>query len=263
MAQHRSLTFAERGATPLVGDLYRPEGTDACPVLLGVPGGGWRRGHREQLASWGAFLADQGFAVFSIDYRRSETGTAYPENIEDVHAALDFLNRSAESLGVDAARLGVLGASAGAHLAALVALRYERPLVRAAVLAYGVYDLTTHWRYEAADPRAEGLTQRMMGCSPLDDPQLYAEASPRHHVAGASARRLKALIVWGTADEVVQPEQSTTFAEALSRAGTYVETEPVAGAGHFWFSNDSIANADGLTAALAPKVARFLRRHLS
>ena len=260
-----SRLFSERAGEALSGDLYLPEGPGPHPVLVGVPGGGWLRNRREQLSDWGGYLADHGFALFAIDYQRSSQGPSYPQNLQDVRAAIDFVKQDAPSLGLDAGRVGLLAASAGAHLAALAALTGEPAGVDVLVLAYGVYDLFEHWAADRWRSKGEGddLTERMIGGRPFDDPARYFAASPKLQVTAARAVSLKAMLVWGDADDVVLPEQSKAFGRRLEQAGATVRLEPVAGAGHFWFSNEPIAEAGGRTAAVAPRVLRFLKQFMA
>lgn len=256
--------FSERAGTALSGDLYRPAGAGPHPVLVAAPGGGWLRNRREQFAAWGQHLAAHGFAVFAIDYRRADAGACFPGNLEDVWAAIDFIRARADDFGLDAGRLGLFGASAGAHLSALAALTGEDRGVRVMVLAYGVYDLFDHWdadRWRSREPGSD-LTERMLGATPHDDPALYFAASPRLQVKRTRAAGLKVMLAWGEADDVVLPRQSQAFARALEQAGALVRTEPVAGAGHFWFSAEPPDDPAGRTAPLAPRILRFLQQHL-
>jgi acetyl esterase/lipase len=275
----RDLAFAEHDGVTLRGDLCAPEGAGPHPVLVAAPGGGWLRGERGQLASWAQRLAANGVGMFITDYRRSTNGKIFPQNARDVLAALRFVDGAAEELGVDRARIGLLGSSAGAHLAALVCLasgtpllaegyagdKYSdrRPSVRVLVGVYGVYDLPMHWRacQRVTDPsNRDDLAERMIGAPYQQSEQVWAAASPITYVSSAGSD-LKALIIWGDADETVLPEQSVAFAAALRAAGRNVVTAPVSGGAHFWFGRDDAASVEYQT-QVAPKIIEFLKRHL-
>ncbi len=259
------LAFSRVGEIELKGDLYLPEGTGPHPVLVAVPGGGWRRGDKSQLAHWGSFLAAQGAAVFVIDYRRSTAGKVFPQNLQDVASALAFVREQGPGLSLDPDRLGLLGASAGAHLAALAALdEADRPAfpVRVLVGVYGVYDLVSHWQTDLDRNAApnEDPTERMLGATPFDDQDLYVQASPLRKVTYAR-NALKVLLIWGQEDTDILPTQSEAFARSLRQARFMVRTIPVPGAGHFWFSEEKVA-PDTFSGALAPRLAAFLRQHI-
>ncbi len=97
-------------------------GAKAAPALVAVHGGGWVAGARSALQYWGPYLAARGIAVFAISYRLATKTKTFPEAVQDVLAGVQFLRGKASAFGIDPARIGLLGASAGAHLAALAAL---------------------------------------------------------------------------------------------------------------------------------------------
>ena len=76
-------------------------------------GGGWQAGSRASYKYWGPFLARNGYALFSIDYRLRKAGT-YPGSVYDVKAAVQFVRARAADLGLDPERIGLMGDSAGA-----------------------------------------------------------------------------------------------------------------------------------------------------
>ena len=259
------LVFSHVDRIELKGDLYLPDGAGPHPVLVVAPGGGWRRGDKAQLAHWGSHLAAQGIAVFVIDYRRSTAGKVFPQNLEDVLSALAFVRDQGPGISLDPDRLGLLGASAGAHLAALAALdNADRPAfpVRVLVGVYGVYDLVTHWQTDLDRNQAPGEdpTERMLGATPFEDQELYFQASPLRKVTYAR-NALKVLLIWGQEDSDILPAQSEAFARSLRQARFVVRTIPVPGAGHFWFSEEMIA-PDTFSGAVASRLAAFLRQHL-
>lgn len=264
-AKFATIPFAIIDGVELRGDLYLPAGEGPHPVIVAAPGGAWLRGDRSGLRHWGRHLAEQGMAVFAIDYRRSTNGRIFPENAEDVAAAMRFVQDEAGRLGLDSGRIAVLGASAGAHLASLVALSdaFETPKLAALVAVYGVYDLVDHWQADLVSNAAPGadLTERMMGCAPYEDQRRFFDGSPIRHVSYAR-NTLATLVIWGKEDRDVLPRQSERFAEALRQARFPVRTLPVPGAGHHWFSEQPIDEPGSHSGAVAPAIVRFLRQHL-
>lgn len=257
----RTLEIASTDAGPLCVDLHLPKGSGLHPVVVGVSGGGWSRGHRRSLAAWGAWLAERGFAFAAIDYRRVSGGAAWPGNVQDVATALRFLAQSGPAQGLDPARMVVLGVSAGAHLSALALLSrgIETPEVAGFVGVYGVYDLMAHWQADTWRNAAPGTdkTEAMIGCSPFEDPARYHDASPLRQITYGAA--LPVLLVWGAADrEVLPDEQSASFARALTQARFPVRTLEVPGAGHLWFSEDGPEAEGSHSARIAPDILRFL-----
>jgi acetyl esterase/lipase len=72
-----NLEFVQHDGAHLAGDLYLPKGVDKAPVIIAAHGGGWQAGSRASYKYWGPFLARNGYALFSIDYRLERVGT-YP-----------------------------------------------------------------------------------------------------------------------------------------------------------------------------------------
>ena len=203
----------------LQGDLYLPEGNRPFPILIGVPGGGWRICVRTSFREWGFYLASRGYGLFVIDYRlATHTRKAFPEAVLDVLAAVRFIRSSGSELSIDPSRIGLLGASAGAHLAALAALGRDAavPSVKTLVVVCGVYDLFRHWQDDLGrnpDPQWN-IARNLIGKDPYEDPKAYFEASPLLHVC-YEKNQIPVLVSWSTADDIVDPEQSEYFVRAL------------------------------------------------
>lgn len=276
---YSGVVYAFHDGVELAGDLYVPTSGGPHPMLLAIPGGGWRFGQRSGLSHWGQYLAQHGIATFCIDYRQATRGPTFPQAACDALAAAKFMCAQAQRYRLDQARLGLLGSSAGAHLAALIALAgnaaplagaypdddYSEvsPSFRVLVAAYGIYDLFVHWQDTLRTHPAPGedFTERFMGGSPYEDPMRYVLASPLRHVA-YRANALKVFLTWGTHDTTVNPRQSETFQLALEQARFQVRVCPVVGAGHFWFSDEPIEQPQGYTGFVAPRLLRFLLQHL-
>ena len=88
-------------------------------------GGGWVQGVRTAFQYWGPYLAARGVAMFSISYRLATKGKTYPQAVQDVLAGVQFVRGKAGEFGIDPQRIGLMGASAGAHLASLAALGWS------------------------------------------------------------------------------------------------------------------------------------------
>jgi acetyl esterase/lipase len=251
-------------AREVSGDLYLPESAGPHPVVVAIHGGGWRRGSRKALAQWGHYLAANGIALLATSYRLTTQGAVWPHNLGDVTTAMEWLQTHGAGQGLDTGRVAVLGASAGAHLAALATLtRDEAKIlpVRALVGVYGVYDLVTHWQADLIKnaPAAEDPTIRMLGATPIDNPRLYFDASPISHVTHA-ARGLKVQLIHGDHDDDIDHAQSEVFAQRLRQAGAQVQYVTVPGAGHLWFSSEDMREPSSHCAYVAPRLLAFLKQ---
>ncbi len=103
--------------------IYRPEGRGTQACLLYLHGGGYIMGDLDSHDSIVAELAARArVTVVAVDYRLAPEHP-FPAAFEDCTAALDFVVREAAPLGIDPARLGVGGDSAGGNLSAALSLR--------------------------------------------------------------------------------------------------------------------------------------------
>jgi acetyl esterase/lipase len=274
----RALQYAAHDGISLVGDFYKPAGATDVPAVVAVHGGAWKVGDAADFQYWGPWLASRGIAIYSIEYRlvRGEQNR-YPAAVFDVRAAVQFVRANAKRLDIDPARIALMGASAGAHLSALVALAGEKPVfragypddayrdtsteVKAVVGAYGVYDMLAQWDHDQISRPNDQITELFLGVRPTEDKFRYFEASPLAH-ATTHNNATSFLLTWGTDDDVVDwKSQSASFLTALKQSGYYVRSVPVQGAPHFWMYAP-IDEPHSYAGFVAPKVLRFLRERL-
>ena len=274
------------GYRPLEVDLHvagdAPRDGRGRPAVVWVHGGAWLNGSRfhvpavlEQAQMYRA-VAERGYLLASVDYRHAAEAP-FPAQLHDVKAAVRWLRRRSDELGVDPDRIAVWGESAGGHLAALVALTgdaEQAPLegrvglggassgVRAAVAWYPVTDLTTLQEQgrEAGlgsfvdDPGTGEATAEvvLLGGRVAEVPALARAASP---VAHARADAPPLLVQHGTADATVPVAQSDQLVAALREVGAPVEYDRVDGYDHCFEGHPQ-------PAALVRQVLAFLDRHL-
>src|SRR5438309_7052826 len=110
------VVFATGGGRDLRCDVYSPTGGGDHPAILLLHGGAWRAGTRSMVEAFGRRLAEAGFVAVASEYRLTPEA-AWPAQIHDVKAAIRWMRASAGDLGIDPARLAILGRSAGGHLA--------------------------------------------------------------------------------------------------------------------------------------------------
>ena len=132
------LAYGREAAARL--DLYRPAGGARQPLWVYIHGGYWQAITKEQNAQFAAGLVRSGFAVANLDYSYCPE-TPLPQIVAQIRTALKFLRREADNLGVDASRLHLIGHSAGAHLAAMLAADPDSPPIASALLISGVFEL--------------------------------------------------------------------------------------------------------------------------
>jgi acetyl esterase len=125
---------------PFAVRLYYSSPQRPLPVLVFVRGAGWWAGNLDSHDRTMRLLARKsGMAVCGVDYHCAPEAR-FPTQVEEVLAAVHWLRREADSLGVDGRRIVLAGESAGATLCALAAVRLEMSQVSGLVLFYGNLD---------------------------------------------------------------------------------------------------------------------------
>lgn len=243
-----NVVYLNQGGRQEQLDLYLPMGPvppGGRPVILALPGGGWRWVRRDDLGVTVSKFAKFGYVVAVADYAyaSSQPGThVWPTNVEDVRQAVRWLKTNAGRYGIDPNAVAVWGESAGGNLAALLGTYPDGPLadapdpnpsaatvsarVQAVVDFYGPSDLAK--LYQEA-PRVRPYLSTFLGGSPDQYPDRYRDASPVAHVSAGSP---PFLIFQGTADTANLADQSSELGTRLALAGVPVHVEMLQGLPH-------------------------------
>ena len=231
-------TIRYGAAAQQLAELRLPEGPGPHPVVVVIHGGCWQAPWGlDHVRSFCAALAAQGWATWSLEYRRlGDPGGGWPGTFEDVARGADLLREVAGDRALDLERVVAVGHSAGGHLALWLAgrarlpegasLRGEAPLrLRGVVSLAGIPDLRT-----GADREVCGdAIPRLLGGPTSEQEDRLRLVSPVELLPLGVPQRL----VCGSLDEIVPPGLSTEFARTARRAGDPIEVEIVEGAGHF------------------------------
>jgi acetyl esterase/lipase len=203
-------------------DVYLPDRESASrPLIVFWYGGSWTKGDKDQYRFVGAALALRGYVTVLPDYR-VYPDVKFPDFMDDAALALKWAQDNAVRLNADPQRIYVMGHSAGAHIAALLALdtRYLERVggdprrIRGLIGMSGPYAL-------APDTQ---LLRTIFGA-----PFTAADWQPVQFVTAASP---PALLLHGSADRVVWISHSEKLEATLREAGVAVELRRYAGASH-------------------------------
>lgn len=193
-------------------DVYVPrvEGGAPLPVIVFFYGGAWQGGNRGEYLFMAQALASQGFVVVVPDYRVYPE-SKYPGFVEDGARAVAWVTAQAGTYRGDPRRVVLMGHSAGAHIAAMLAYnrRFLDPASRAAVKGFvglaGPYDFKPSEAVIETILGAEGGTEAAM---------------PAQWVRGGEP---PSLLVTGDRDTRVEPGNTERLARKLRAAGSPVE----------------------------------------
>jgi len=237
IAVEKDVVFGKGGTTDLRLDIYKPRpGTEKRAATLHLHGGGFTGGNKEQLNERIRPYALAGYTAISADYRLTTQGS-WPAMIEDVKAAIRWTRVNASRLGVDPARIMVVGYSAGGYLALTAAGTPNRA------------DL------EGAGGNA-GIGTQVAACVAY---YAVTDKGPTPSPSAASyvtATFPPTVLFHGVADTTVPIESSQRFFQLLRDAKVPSEFHSFAGVAHIFDSQPDLAQVCGQIADV------FIDRHV-
>ena len=211
-------------------DICRPKSASAAPIVVFFYGGGWRSGRKKIYRYAARALARRGYVAVLPDYRVYPEAK-YPDFLEDGARAVRWVKDNASRFGGDPGKIFLMGHSAGAHIAAMLSVdgRWLQKVgmlpsrdIAGLIGIAGPYDFL---------PLRDGVYKTIFGGN-------RPETQPITHVGpGAPA----SLLLTGGKDNIVDPGNSTRFAERLRAAGNDATVQIYPRIGHF-----------AIAAALAP-----------
>ncbi|OIJ69639.1 alpha/beta hydrolase [Streptomyces mangrovisoli] len=232
-------------------DFFAPRGEGApdglAPLVVLLHGGAWRAPYdRAHVSPLAGFLAGQGFAVASVEYRRGAAGAdgggapvagRWPDTFDDVAAALDALPALVREIlpGADPRRTVLTGHSAGGHLALWAAARHVLPAgapwrtdgpaeLRGVVALAPIADFEVAEKLEVCGHASLQL---------LGGDELFADRRPYADPALLLPTGIATTVVQGRADDVVPQAVAEAYAEAAAKAGEMVGLTLLEDVGHF------------------------------
>jgi acetyl esterase/lipase len=199
---------------------FPPTAKPTGASVIVFPGGGYGMLAPHEGEAYAQWLAAQGIHAWVLQYRLGPHGYRHPAMLHDAARSVRTVRHLCRSQGLDPARIGVMGSSAGGHLVATIITQFdagqpgavdaiERESSRPdlGILCYPVITMK--------EPHAHlGSRENLLGASP--NPQLVDALSAELHVRSDTPPAF----IWHTvADNAVPVENALIFAAALRRAG--------------------------------------------
>lgn len=208
------------------------------PVVIFIHGGAWMFGDKTVHIPEIEKFAKAGIACATINYRFASelTGIHHPALHNDVKAAIDFIASKAPVWGISANRFGLVGQSAGGHLALLTSYTLNNDgRIKACASWAGVVNLLDAEQMQVAG--AEVVSKTYVGCglNSATDTLRYREASPYFM---ASAGSVPTFLLQGTKDIAVPYGSVVKMQQRLDELKVDNQMKVFEGGGHLWFGSD-------------------------
>ena len=259
-------------------DLYLPINCEKAekplPVLCFIHGSGWSSGDKGYAAQWAHRFVPKGYAVVGITYR-FVPHDPMPAQVVDCKTAVRWLRANAKEYNLDILHFGVLGHSAGGHLAAFLGVGGtqefdlgenldQSSVVQAAVILCGPSDFEGWFPgghpartgiYDVPIYRTvfDGMCKYYFGGTFEEKQDLIRKMGPLTHVSKDSAPML---IFHAVDDELVHVSQSRKLHSALEKVGAESELiEIPSGSGGHHARNFK-------TPETIEKITKFFEKHL-
>lgn len=230
-------------------DVYYPEQKPEhpLPLIVHIHGGGWMGGSKFPCDA--RKMTAQGYVVASVEYRFSQAAK-FPAQIQDCQAAIRWLRANAERYHINPEKVGVIGGSAGGHLAALVGVTGGKKVfapiggkehlsdgVQCVCDIFGPKNFASVIEQAETDKNVKNIFKFNTPSDPyseligtaLSDKEKTAAVSPITYVDKNSP---PILILHGTHDALVPFAQSEEFETAMKDNGAPVWLQKFPGAGH-------------------------------
>ncbi len=253
-----------RAVRALHMSLLVPRTSDLKPAIVYFPGGGFTSADYDKYIEMRLALAQAGFVVAATEYR--VVPNTFPAPVVDGKAAVRYLRAHAQEYGIDPQRIGVLGDSAGGWLAQMLGTTNDEKqfdqgdftdqssAVQAVATLYGISNLLNIGEGYAEEiqkvHRSPAVTEALLvhgaafrnfaGATIDSDPKKALAASPMGHISG---KEPPFLIMHGSADPLVSPQQSAQLFNALKARHDKVDYVVLEGAQHgdlSWFQKPVI-----------------------
>jgi acetyl esterase/lipase len=218
-----TMAYALGEDKPLELDLYRPfvdstapkpDSVARLPLVITIHGGSWTGGSNKELPQLNYYLAARGYAVAAVAYRFAPDHP-FPAASDDVNAAIDYLETHADSLGIDATRIVLIGRSAGGQLALQAAYTKNDPRIRGVAALYAPSDQIWGWENPTNTRVYDSFAvlRNFLHGEPSEVRDAYLAASPINYIG---SHTIPTLLIHGSMDPLVSVRQSERLDSALA-----------------------------------------------
>ena len=256
--QHENVVYAETDGIGLLMDVFTPKSKTNGLGIVDVISGAWHsdRGkiRDHERAQTFQILCAKGYTVFAVR-PGSISKFSVPEMVANLNQGIRWVKDHSADYGVDRDRLGLMGASAGGHLACLAAVTAESvdaasksdeestdPRVRAAAVFFPPTDFL-NYNGKEIDARKDDELSRLVrrlafpqGLNNVTDSEMTQTMTQISPARLVTPQAPPFLLIHGDADQVVPLQQSELMLAALKQASVPAELVVKQGGGHPWLT---------------------------
>lgn len=242
--QTKNVVYAETDGVGLVMDIFTPTGTPNGLAIVDVVSGAWdsdrSKIEQHRMAKMYDIFCSRGYTVFGVR-PGSKSKFSLGEMAKHVKLGIGWVKEHADEYKIDPNKLGLAGASAGGHLASLVAMTGDD---KSKVEAVGVFFPPTNFLNfrgveidENSPPERFALVKALVypnGNAPTDTAKMIDALKAISPALLAHDKAPPLLIIHGDADPVVPLDQSEMLKKALDECGASCELIVKKGGAHPW-----------------------------
>ncbi len=222
------VTYTSYGDRKMLMDIFIPQTAGVKPAVVVVHGGGWLKGDKSKFRALAIRLARSGLVTAAIEYRLGHE-SHFPAAIHDCNSAVKFLRVNAKDFGIDPKRIGVVGGSAGGHLAGLMASGWKNKKlqgesfpdrtskVAAAIVLAGPLQMATGSVAERSRLGKNSNSNAWLGKTIDNDKELYLLADAYEQIDKDTS---PILFMTGEFDN---PDRNQASREKLKAAGVFTD----------------------------------------
>lgn len=233
MKKQYDLVYAEKGGKELRFDVIRPDDDKTLPLVILIHGGGWISGDKESFREEAEWIAQQGFAAATVEYRLAPL-FPFPSAVADIQDFVTHIRGRAAEFGIDPNRIYSLGNSAGGHLSLMAGYTkkhaetgHDFQGVNGVVNICGISDLRIP--RESHFDIAFSFLEEFMDGPYTGNEEKWEAASPVVHTGSSTPRTLS---IHGDQDDVVPVQLSQNLDLVLKDLGVESELVVLGGEGH-------------------------------
>lgn len=237
-AEKTIIDVAYGSSTQQKMDVYLPanRSTSSTYTVIMIHGGSWSGGDKSDfntdIPNLRPLLGSD-YAIFNINYRLANGSTVLiPQQLADINTAISFIASKAAEYNINTSKIGIMGASAGAHLTLLKAYTDNtNNSIKAVVNLFAPNDLTWMYNNHPFPTITQPVLVNAVGTTPLINASTYTSVSPINFVTATSP---PTIIFHGTLDMVVPISESDRLKNKLQTMGVTHQYITYVGEQHGW-----------------------------